>query len=833
MAQRARMDTVLRCALESQSETKIKLPTKNIMINFPVDPVLGTKSWEDDTIHMTAKSHSSFNMPSQTNNTTTNDRQKQAGIVEFSSGVKLEAGRYGYKASRIAQADVVSELGILFPFGFCICAQLAHRLAYAKDKRLYIRILKPFVSGLLKKMKGRRMIARSSSIYEGRTEYLFSGLFDSYVDLRTTEDVVLAIEKIVRNAKQPGLEPYFKSVGLSFDHRHMAIVVQEQIEADFSGVAKIGLNESYLEVTSGHPSSILQGSSKARALVQVDGKFIVAERRSSLNGTDDVLITEKLRLVDFSSLAKVIGTCTIEFLFSGKSCYLLQVRDNQDDELSVFESKDIDTLGTWRPSEFGSKAFAMEFFHKTGFFSEPLVILPPGTPFDEVIEKTASLVSQAGQSTIRFCRGNELGLPRAFVKTIEEAENFLQIHHQRDYFTVVHPYLNVARSFEMLIGPDFALLEHVPGMWESNSKLQPDVITIRPGEAKAYRYCSPREVISGMPDEDIASFGIPVSEHELGSFYDLLSDVREVVMASTELTLPVNVHAVYDRNSKKFQCINIRKGFLPEQEISPVSSSFFIEKIGDLRNWDGVTPLRLGLRTERGHETSLVAFAKALSKTNVPLIVEFGLLSHPSMILRDFGCRLVPSYQVIDVHDSSSYEIVQLTVDQEHDAYRRILKETPRLSTASYIVVDDREPLTSKHLLAVAQFHSKSTADTNRLEEVSMLYSVLQLEEGALFFFERGRAAFCTSGFTRPQDHFHLIGGLDEEATILALQRQFGGVEFESIIAAYSNVPSFGEYCVYGSSRLGFWMSTSRNFGKRSLRQNAVEAGCSAKSMSA
>lgn len=759
--------------------------------------------------------------------------QNYSGIAEFNSRTKLETARFGYKASRLADANLVSELGILLPFGFCISSSLAYRIAFSKDKHRYIRILKPFVSGLLKKMKGRRLIARSSSIHEGRNEYLFSGLFDSYSDLRTTEDVVLAIEKIVRNAQQPGLEPYFKSVGLSMDNRHMAILVQEQVEADFSGVANIAPDKSYLEVTSGHPSTILQGRSRARALVQIGGDFLDVDRRLPVLATDSDSLINRLRLVDFSKLAEIVGASTVEFLFSGSSCYLLQVRDNQSDGIAVSERGSVEVLGSLRSDEFGSKAFAMDFFHKTGFFSKPVVILPPGTPFDEVVEKTTSLVSQSGKSTIRFCRGNELGLPRAFVKTREETETFLQIHHQRDFYTIAHPYLSVARSFEMLIGSDFALLEHVPGMWESNSNLQPDVVVMTSGEVKAFRYLAPRNAVSGMPDDDIASFGSAVSDGELRSFFELLANVREVVMTSNELTLPVNVHAVYDRHSGRFQCINIRKGFLLEQNVSPVTTSFYIEKISDLSNWDGVTPLRLGLRTERGDETRLVALAKALCNVRVPLIVEFGLLSHPAMVLRDFGCKLVPSYQVIDVHDHSSYELVQLSVDQGQDAYKRILQEAPRFVTATYSVVDDREPLGTKHLLAVALIHSKSTADTERLDEVSMLYNAAQNEEGDLFFFERGRAAFCTSGFTEPQDHFHMVAGLDEEATASALQRRFGGARFDSILAAYSAVPSLGEYCVYGSSRLGFWLTTARSFGKRALRQSAVEAQGATKAMSA
>jgi hypothetical protein len=763
-------------------------------------------------------------VPKQANNATRDDMQNYSGIAEFSSGANLEAARFGYKASRLADAHMVSELGILLPFGFCISTSLSYRIAHSKDKHRYIRMLKPFVSGLLKKMKGRRMIARSSSIHEGKNEYLFSGLFDSHADLRTTEDVVLAIEKIVRNAQQPGLDPYFKSVGIPIDCRHMAVLVQEQIEAEFSGVSNIGTDKSYLEVTSGHPSTILEGRSSARALVQIKGDFVDVDRRPPLLSKEGDSLVDKLRLIDFSKLAEVIGTSTIEFLFSGSSCYLLQVRDTQTGGVSLSGRGSAEVLNSLRSDEFGSKAFAMEFFHKTGFFSKPIAILPPGTPFDEVVEKTTSLVLLSGKSTIRFCRGNELGLPRAFVKTREETENFLQIHHQRDFYTIAHPYLSVARSFEMLIGSDFALLEHIPGMWESNSKLQPDVVVLTSEEVKAFRFRSPRNAVSGLPDDNIESFGSKVSDSELRSFLKLLADVREVVTTSSEITLPVNVHAVYDRNSGSFQCINIRKGFLLEQNVSPVTASFYVEKISDLNNWDGVTPLRLGLRTERGDETRLVALAKALSAVTVPLIVDFGLLSHPAMVLRDFGCKLVPSYQVIDVHDSSTYELIQLSVDQGHDAYKRILEEAPRRSTDSYTVVDDREPLSRKHLLAVALIHSKSTADTNQFEEVSMLYNTLQNEEGELFFFERGRAAFCTSGFTEPQDHFHMVAGLDEEATVFALEQKFGGVRFDSITAAYSAVPSLGEYCVYGSSRLGFWLTTARSFGKRALRQSAVEA---------
>ena len=65
-----------------------------------------------------------LNVPNQANNATRNDMQNHSGITEFNSSIKIEAARFGYKASRLADAHLVSELGIFLPFGFCISSSL-------------------------------------------------------------------------------------------------------------------------------------------------------------------------------------------------------------------------------------------------------------------------------------------------------------------------------------------------------------------------------------------------------------------------------------------------------------------------------------------------------------------------------------------------------------------------------------------------------------------------------------------------------------------------------------------------------------------------------------
>lgn len=743
-------------------------------------------------------------------------------IMDLSSGRFAEAKLFGRKARNLSR---VQKNNFAIPQGFAISTELCRLICSSSRKEKYIRLLATYVRKLISNSKTKKMIVRSSSRHENGFGGQFSGLFDSYSGILTTEEVVLAIEKIVRNSKNFGLHPYFKHVGVKQSKEHMAVIVQDQISPEISGIASFANGSGYIDVTEGHLVGIVSGSENSTSVVlniNNVGNYELLPTQESTQKTNFTL--DALKSLDLEGLAKSFDGKVIEFGIVDGQLIILQV--NEGGTLEPFVPNNAISIPGWfRLAEnSGSKAKAMGFFRSVGLFKKPLEIIASGTLFNEAAKIVAKVFGESEKVTIRFSKGNEIGLPRCFATSLEEALLFLQTHYQRDYTTIVHGFVEVARSFEMLIGDDFSLLEHVPGMWESNSQLLPDVILLRGGEATTHRVVHTRDFSTiGHDSDKFGQFGAPLSDEELLYFTNMLETVRETLIRSPEIRFPINVHAIYDAESNEYHCINIREGF--DLEHSPLRSPAFhrVTSESDLDTWDGISSIQLTLRTERGDESSLIGLAQRLSKLNVPLIVDFGLLSHPAMILRDFGCKLIPSYQIDLLPENSSYEKKTVKYDAAHDAFFRIISESQLAESSDYHVVMDRDPIAEVHYLCVGKSFSPSTADTRKLIEVQRLFRSLSRTGVTMFYYERGRAAFCTSGFSYAQDHFHLVEGLNVDDVHRRLHVRIGGVTYQSLQEAYVNVPENGEYCVYGSAETGFTVAHGKIFGKRLFREVAQE----------
>ena len=517
------------------------------------------------------------------------------------------------------------------------------------------------------------------------------------------------------------------------------------------------------------------------------------------------------------SLAKTFAFPIVEFLISNRCLVILQVT-------ATTQAPD----GVCLPSEYkiGRKAAAMSFFQEEKLFTKNLKVFDPGTPI-EAIARVLRRDNRAMGSclTVRFSMGGSIGLPRGFANSTDEALAFIRAHRRVRYATIVHDYIDVKRSFEILIDKDVSLVEHVPGMWESDNELHPDVVLLSGNQCRVYRFRRPRSTVCGVGKSTGESLPLDSSDiHELVAY---LRAIREVVLSSTatKAALPVAIHAVWDGSSKSFQCLNLRRGYgvtLPS-DIDERGGFHLIKSLQDIENWDGSTPLRVALRTSRGTEASLIELAQRLGKTGVPVAVDFGLLSHPAMVLREYGNRIYPSYLAPACFSSSEYECSSFSLDVADDAVQRILREPPAKTDDVYHVVVDRAPIGEEHFLAVSRQKSPSVKDTWEIDRVVAIFENITREKDP-FFFERGRGTFCTSGFTDAHDHFHVIGGLDNTLTFEAIvgilkvrdEFRFGNVE-----DAYRCAPAVGEYCLFGSRSSGFAVSKGRTMPAQLLRRAA------------
>ena len=303
--------------------------------------------------------------------------------------------------------------------------------------------------------------------------------------------------------------------------------------------------------------------------------------------------------------------------------------------------------------KFGLKGAAMQYFKENNLFEEPLLLLGSENTLTKIREILNSNEFCQNELTLRFSKGDEIGLKRIFASNRDTAFKEIQ-----KYFTdfkvlkqllIIHPYLKVKYSYELLIEKDYFVLEHIPGLWEANNVLEPDVIyfDFDLNKAELLIVKDSRQQIISNPYTTDREFVQPLTfkffEKRLDSFMSFYKKLER----DFQPHLPLNFHFVETESGKiaflNIRRLNIKRKMFENRRYIRDGSFFHVRNEEDLEGWDGRSPILLRLSTERGKEKEFINLALNLPK-NVDIYINFGWLSHPAMILREYGVHVIPAY---------------------------------------------------------------------------------------------------------------------------------------------------------------------------------------------
>jgi pyruvate,water dikinase len=93
------------------------------------------------------------------------------------------------------------------------------------------------VSGIEKSFKNKAVVVRSSSISEDSAKFSFAGIHESYVNIKGTESILKHIKLVWASLFSDAAILYRKEIGLDIRSSKMAVIIQEFINSDKSGVA--------------------------------------------------------------------------------------------------------------------------------------------------------------------------------------------------------------------------------------------------------------------------------------------------------------------------------------------------------------------------------------------------------------------------------------------------------------------------------------------------------------------------------------------------------------------------------------------------------------------
>ncbi|MEW6289030.1 MAG: PEP/pyruvate-binding domain-containing protein [Thermodesulfobacteriota bacterium] len=678
----------------------------------------------------------------------------------------ISSKEFGEKAYNLNRLAITTKL---VPRAFIINTAMTSSIATGKCSDEDLKVLNYFFDKLLSDSVSKKIIVRSSSKLEDVAEHQFPGLFKSIQNVEKFTSLVTAIRHINKSSQSKNISDYIIKCGLEQPLDHLALIVQEQITFEYSAIVQIDSDGCLVEAFHGQLAEPIGGD----AIPTTIRIRFATEKGTVLSSNPQQISSEVISEISSGiySLTQTLNDqfrmpFLLEMGFCGRTLYLLQIRNilsGQQAKDSVSTISNIESAFPFLPrnKEIGIKAAAMIFFQKKGLFDLPLRIYEPFVDpgGNELLCKGPEWAN--GPFTIRFSHKDDLSLPRLFIRTAEEILPAIRQNRRAEWAVLIHKFIEVRRSFELLLFGNSVLLEHIPGLWESENRLPPDVLEVRNNSGRAWLWCGEREAVTTFIKKSQKFISPPVTKELTQEWIEKLIIIIRCLASPMSSCYPINIHFVEDCDGKWY-FLNIRQGFFVDEPPPVVSPVHVVETIKDLESWDQKSSILLRVSTSRGREADLLPLIDILPQDKLDIFIDCGVLSHPSMVLRENKINVFPAYMAHPpIEFIQSYKEVPLDIDFGIDPIERILKESARYTDKEFHVVTDRNPIVKQHLLVVSKQDFASIAD---LPIHSSMVNLLEREEvrglydyEPLLFVEHGRAKFCTSEYTNCHAHGHIL----------------------------------------------------------------------------
>ena len=351
--------------------------------------------------------------------------------------------------------------------------------------------------------------------------------------------------------------------------------------------------------------------------------------------------------------------------------------------------------------KFGTKFAVQKLFYKLGMCGIDTRLFEPESSIDEIERNIGEMEATDRGFTVRFSYKNALNLPRGFFKTPQECIDFIK-KERKDYAVIVQEYTRLVNSFELYDDGNVSYLQALAGIWEVDATEAPDIVQEKDGELTIWRFRQPREAkLINDENKFYKEQKDPFTFAQLKEFYKKLEPYKDRLEVVRKNFNPLFCH-FYEDDQGRFCFINLRNvGGVPINEGSP--SAFHVVKgISDIETWDGNLPILFDVQTERDDDTPLIETIKALHNKEIKSVfVNYGILSHPAILLREAGVQVQQSYQL--------YEKQVASVKDEITLEEKAVSTTDKVEqTETYEAYQDVDPkiekeLRSPHIISLGQ----------------------------------------------------------------------------------------------------------------------------------
>lgn len=552
---------------------------------------------------------------------------------------------WGSKISYISDAK---SHGFNIMDGFCISFKDG---IFDENSPNFLKEVQEYFEKLHTRTKATSYIVRSSAQLEDNVLNTFPGIYKSIGNISNFQDLVDAIKCCYNSQKSLPVQYYIKNMKMDCNpNTNFSILVQEELEPEYSGVAfsKVPINYYYnsncylVEMVKGHCKKMISGHEKSYSyLIDKNNKSYKIESlhcsyNPAQNKTSEILCKLAKQI---ENLTSIYGEyLNIEWGYKNNQIVIFQIRPflhRANDSKSAISS------------DRGFKADAMAKFKDLELFTKNLIIIDKGENLKN-IEQILDNAPFEKEITIRYSCKNEIGLPRYFASNKREALKFLKDTYHNDWTIILHESVDVMHSFELYLDDEKAILEHMPGMWESDNKNSTDIWIIENSHVISYFVDSFRTAKYENKNGEYYKIFKPFKTSEIERIGKRILDYINILKENWQTKDGINFHFVLDEKGEIY--------FLNQRETTKLincyemlESPIEVKTYNDLLTCSGNNIL-LKIDLKRGEEILLKDFIPLLKEKKVKVFVEFGILSHPAILLREMGIDVYPYYTIHKKH---------------------------------------------------------------------------------------------------------------------------------------------------------------------------------------
>ena len=280
-------------------------------------------------------------------------------------------------------------------------------------------------------------IVRSSMSLEDNVSHQFPGIFLSVKNVKSEDALIEAIDECIKSKDSESALRYANNLGIPTKDLTISILVQQQIDIQYFGLAEIKHDDENfvtVEITKKDSFELVHGQVTPSAIrIYRESNFDILSNSENI---DFLKINISQINKELTKIRQILNfDVIVEFGITENGVYVFQAREHEikgknplrgyipekekvelsDEKKEIFPNE----------KKWGLKGAAMEYFRDNNLFEEPLLLIENGESLIKIRRMLNENNFCNGPITLRFSKGDDIGLKRFFVSDRDSAYRIL------------------------------------------------------------------------------------------------------------------------------------------------------------------------------------------------------------------------------------------------------------------------------------------------------------------------------------------------------------------------------------------------------------------------